>query len=63
MIIDCLYFQKKTFIDCSAFKTKRETGIYKIYPKHSDGFEVYCDFKTDKGGWTVNLNGPFKQIN
>ncbi|XP_063448849.1 ryncolin-1-like [Mytilus trossulus] len=48
-------------IDCGAIKTKKGNGVYKIYPKHSEfGFDVFCDFETDNGGWTVfqrRLNG------
>ena len=41
--------------DCDDIKTRR-SGVYKIYPKGSaEGFEVYCDMKTDGGRWTVSI--------
>ena len=31
-----------------------ESGVYKITPAGTDkGFDVYCDMKTDQGGWLV----------
>ncbi|XP_052074080.1 fibrinogen C domain-containing protein 1-like [Mytilus californianus] len=45
---------KQRPLDCGDVKTKKENGIYKIYPKHSEfGFDVYCDFEIDNTGWTV----------
>lgn len=41
-------------LDCEDVKTKKGNGIYKIYPNHSEfGFDVYCDYEIDNGGWTV----------
>lgn len=45
---------KQRPIDCGDVKSNKESGIYKIYPKHSNlGFDVYCDFEVDNTGWTV----------
>ncbi|CAG2196206.1 unnamed protein product [Mytilus edulis] len=41
-------------IDCKDVKLRKGNGVYKIYPDHSEpGFDVYCDFETENGGWTV----------
>ncbi|CAG2222401.1 Tenascin-R,Ryncolin-2,Ficolin-1-A,Ryncolin-1,Fibrinogen C domain-containing protein 1,Tenascin-N,Fibroleukin,Fibrinogen-like protein 1,Ficolin-2,Tenascin,Ficolin-1,Fibrinogen-like protein A,Ficolin-1-B,Microfibril-associated glycoprotein 4,Ryncolin-3,Ryncolin-4 [Mytilus edulis] len=46
---------------CEDVIQKRSNGIYTIYPvSNNNGFEVYCDFKTDNGNWTVfqkRING------
>ncbi|KAJ8311714.1 hypothetical protein KUTeg_011069 [Tegillarca granosa] len=31
----------------------RKNRVYKIYPDGKTGFDVFCDMKTDEGGWTV----------
>lgn len=41
-------------IDCKDVKLHKGNGVYKIYPDPLEpGFDVYCDFETDNGGWTV----------
>ena len=40
---------------CRGFTT---SGVYTIYPTGSElySYQVYCDQKTDGGGWTVSYN-------
>ena len=34
-----------------------KSGLYYIFPHtNDDAVEVYCDMKTDKGGWLVSEN-------
>ncbi|CAC5413293.1 Fibrinogen-like protein A,Ryncolin-4,Angiopoietin-related protein 7,Ficolin-3,Ficolin-1-B,Ficolin-2,Ryncolin-1,Tenascin-R,Fibrinogen-like protein 1,Ficolin-1,Fibrinogen C domain-containing protein 1-A,Tenascin-X,Tenascin-N,Ryncolin-3,Fibrinogen C domain-containing protein 1,Ryncolin-2,Angiopoietin-related protein 6,Techylectin-5B,Angiopoietin-related protein 2,Ficolin-1-A,Tenascin,Fibrinogen C domain-containing protein 1-B [Mytilus coruscus] len=46
---------------CEDIMPKGQNGIHTIFPISNDnGFEVYCDFKTDNGNWTVfqrRING------
>ena len=41
--------------DCAEIYKSGKTanGVYTIQPENSEAFGVYCDQKTDGGGWTV----------
>ena len=40
--------------DCGELdKNSCKSGVYKIYPKNTSGFEVYCEMEKNGGGWTV----------
>ncbi|XP_061186220.1 techylectin-5A-like [Saccostrea echinata] len=57
LLRDCRKDISKTFYpkDCQDLLLKgyRENNVYTIYPNKGSGFQVYCDQKTDGGGWTV----------
>ncbi|VDI31945.1 ficolin [Mytilus galloprovincialis] len=40
--------------DCGELrKSENKSGVYKIYPDGTSGFNVYCDMKSFGGGWTL----------
>ncbi|VDI67078.1 Hypothetical predicted protein [Mytilus galloprovincialis] len=40
--------------DCSDLDRKKvRSGVYKIFPEGTAGFNASCDMETDGGGWTV----------
>ncbi|VDI24334.1 tenascin [Mytilus galloprovincialis] len=40
--------------DCGELrKSEKKSGVYKIYPDGSSGFNVFCDMKSFGGGWTL----------
>ncbi|XP_076099578.1 fibrinogen-like protein A [Mytilus galloprovincialis] len=40
--------------DCSDLDRKKiRSGVYKIFPEGTAGFNAFCDMETDGGGWTV----------
>ena len=40
-------------LDCSDVPADNTSGINTIFPNNSDAIDVYCDMKTDGGGWTI----------
>jgi len=47
----------KTCLDLLCLGYNGTSGVYKIYPTGQDhySFDVFCDQKTDGGGWTVSI--------
>ena len=49
--------------DCGELdNTTCKSGVYKIYPKNTSGFEVYCEMEKNGGGWTVSDAMLFAEI-
>ncbi|CAG2184529.1 unnamed protein product [Mytilus edulis] len=52
-------------IDCNDIPDKCPSGVYKVYPKNTQGIDVYCEMVLDEGHWTVghsNHNKHCKNI-
>ncbi|CAH3044830.1 unnamed protein product, partial [Porites lobata] len=50
-----IYHIFKVYKNCAdLYKAgKQKSGVYSIDPDNNGAFDVYCDQKTDGGGWTV----------
>ncbi|XP_052066539.1 microfibril-associated glycoprotein 4-like [Mytilus californianus] len=40
-------------IDCNDIPGKCPSGVYKVFPKHTQGIDVYCEMNLDEGHWTL----------
>ncbi|CAC5416560.1 unnamed protein product [Mytilus coruscus] len=40
-------------IDCNDIPDKCRSGVYKVFPNQTQGFDVYCEMNLDEGHWTV----------
>ncbi|OPL33849.1 fibrinogen-related protein, partial [Mytilus galloprovincialis] len=40
-------------IDCNDIPDKCNSGVYKVFPNQTQGFDVYCKMDLDEGHWTV----------
>jgi hypothetical protein len=49
--------------DCGELdKATCKSGVYKIYPTNTSGFEVYYEMEKNGGGWTVSDVMLFAEI-
>ncbi|CAG2213933.1 unnamed protein product [Mytilus edulis] len=52
--------------DCNDIPDKCPSGVYKVFPNQTQGFNVYCEMNLDEGHWTVsndNLHSLTSQYN
>ncbi|XP_076116746.1 ficolin-2-like [Mytilus galloprovincialis] len=40
-------------IDCNDIPDTYPSGVYKVFPNQTEGFDVYCEMNSDEGHWTV----------
>ncbi|CAG2196644.1 unnamed protein product [Mytilus edulis] len=41
-------------VDCKDIPNKFQSGVYKVFPNQTHGFDVYCEMNIDEGHWTVS---------
>ncbi|CAG2213927.1 unnamed protein product [Mytilus edulis] len=41
-------------IDCNDIPDTCPSGVYKVFPNQTEGFDVYCEMNIDEGHWTVS---------
>lgn len=53
--LDLIFFLEGRPIDCNDIPDKCPSGVYKVFPKHTQGIDVYCEMVLDEGHWTVTI--------